>query len=99
MNIKKIARELREKFLKYDDFIGLYLYGSRIKGNYTEDSDIDIAGIFKTPKDYSLDVHGEALELELKYDLVIDFHPMTPEELELNYIYFNEIKKGLYYAR
>jgi len=99
MNIKKIAEELKEKLSKYDDFIGLYLYGSQIKGHFKKDSDIDIVGVFQTSKDYSLDVHGEALDLELKYDVVIDFHPMTQEELELNYIYFNEIKKGFYYAR
>ena len=99
MNIKKIAEELKIKLSQYDDFIGLYLYGSQIKGIYNKDSDIDIVGVFGTNRDYSLDIHGEALDLELKYDVIIDFHTMTPEELDLNSIYFNEIKKGFYYAR
>lgn len=41
-----------------------------------------------------LDVCGNVLELELDYDIIIDFHPMTPAELARNRVYFNEIKKG-----
>lgn len=99
MNIIEIAKELKEKLSKYSDFIGLYLYGSQITGDYKEDSDIDIVGVFNTSKDYSLDIHGEALDLELKYNVLVDFHTMTPDELELNPIYFKEIKKGFYYAK
>lgn len=97
--ILKIAQELRDKLRKYDDFIGLYLYGSYAKGTAKPDSDIDIVGVFKTNRDDSADVHGESFEVMLEHDVVIDFQPMTPEELNFNFIYFNEVKKGVYYAR
>ena len=99
MDAKKIARELRDKLRKYEDFIGLYLYGSYAKGTATQDSDIDIVGVFKTRREQSRDVHGESLDVMLKYDVIIDFQPMTLEELNFNWIYFDEVKKGFYYAR
>lgn len=99
MDAKKIAQELRDILRKYDDFIGLYLYGSYAKGTASADSDIDIVAVFKTDRSNETEVHGEPLAVELQYDVVIDFHPKTPEELNLNWIYFNEIKKGFYYGR
>ncbi|OGI03510.1 MAG: hypothetical protein A2Y25_10985 [Candidatus Melainabacteria bacterium GWF2_37_15] len=99
MNAKKIAQELCDKLRKYDDFMGLYLYGSYAKGTATLDSDIDIVGVFKTRREQSTEVHGETLDLMIKYDAIIDFQPMTLEELNFNWIYFDEVKKGFYYAR
>lgn len=100
MEVKEIAQKLRDKLKKYDDFQGLYLYGSRVKDNYQIDSDIDIVAVFEKDHDHNkeLDICGSVLEVELDHDVVIDFHPMTPEALNINYIYFNEIKKGIYYG-
>jgi predicted nucleotidyltransferase len=99
VDAKEIAQELRDKLRKYEDFIGLYLYGSYIKGKATPDSDIDIVGVFSTNRDYSEEVIADAWDLEIDKDIVIDFHPMTPAQLNFDWIYFNEIKKGIYYAR
>ncbi|MEW5821766.1 MAG: nucleotidyltransferase domain-containing protein, partial [Cyanobacteriota bacterium] len=47
MNISKIINDLNKLLSqKYSDFKGSYLYGSRAKGNYKEDSDIDIVVLF-----------------------------------------------------
>jgi len=99
MDAKKIAQKLRDKLRKYEDFIGLYLYGSHAKGTAAPDSDVDIVGVFKINLENSTEVHGEALEVELIYDAVIDFQPMTLDQLDLDWMYFDEIKKGFYYAR
>jgi len=99
MDARQIAQELRDKLRKYDDFIGLYLYGSQVSGKATEESDIDIVGVFNKDRSHENYFHGEALDVELEYDVIIDFHPMTFDELNLNWLYFNEIKKGVYYAR
>ena len=99
MDVREIAKELRDRLRKYDDFIGLYLYGSHTKGTATPDSDVDIVGVFSTNRDYSGEVIVEAWDLEIEKDIIIDFHPMTPENLEIDWMYFNEIKKGFYYAR
>jgi predicted nucleotidyltransferase len=100
MDIKTIAKKLRDKLKKYENFKGIYLYGSRIKGNYSEDSDIDIIAVFKKEPEYekSLEISGEVIDIELENDVFIDFHSMTEDELNLNNIFFNEVKKGLFYA-
>ncbi len=100
MDIKEIAKNLRDKLKKYDDFKGLYLYGSRITENYKENSDIDIVAVFEKEQDYSkeMEICRFILDLDIEYDAVIDFRPMTEEELKSNFIYFNEIKKGIYFA-
>jgi predicted nucleotidyltransferase len=96
----EIALELKEKLKKYDDFVGLYLYGSQVTGKAKEDSDIDIVAVFNKDDENSFsDVLGDAFDVELENDIILDFHPMTIEELNLDWFYFNEIKKGFYYAR
>jgi len=47
-NINKIIGELNIQLSKaFDDFEGVYFYGSRLKDNYKEDNDIDLVAIFK----------------------------------------------------
>lgn len=99
VNAKKIAKILLEKLKKYDDFEGLYLYGSQVTGKAHKDSDIDIVGVFKTNRDNSDEVLDDAYEIELENDIILDFHPMSIEQLKIDWFYFNEIKKGIYYAR
>lgn len=99
-NIINIAKKLKEKLLKYKKFEGLYLYGSRLKGNYRKNSDIDIVAVFEDDKVCKgLKIYGEVLDIELEYNVVLDFHAMTEKELNLNSIFYNELKRGLYYAR
>lgn len=95
----KIALKLKEKLNKYDDFVGLYLYGSQVTGKAKKDSDIDIVAVFDKNRDLSDEVLDDAYEIELENDIILDFHPMTMEQLNMDWFYFNEIKKGLYYAR
>jgi len=95
----EIAKKLKEKLKKYADFEGLYLYGSQVTGKAHKYSDIDVCAIFKENRDHSDEVLGDAYEVELENDIILDFHPMTLEKLGENWFYFNEIKKGVYYAR
>lgn len=94
-----IAKKIKEKFKKYADFEGLYLYGSQATGKAHKDSDIDIVAIFKNNRDNSDEVLDDAYDVELENDIILDFHPMTLEQLKIDWFYFNEIKKGIYYAR
>lgn len=100
MNIQELAQKLRDKLKKYDGFKGLYLYGSQVKGTSGKDSDIDIVALFDYEQSYEkeLEISGEVIDIELDNDVFIDFHSMTEKELNLNYVYFNEIKKGMFYA-
>lgn len=95
---KIIAQDLCDQLRNDNDFIGLYLYGSQINGNANADSDIDIAAIFANDKDNDRTLSAKILDLDLKYDAVIDFQRLTPIGLRVDRHYGNEIKKGLYYA-
>lgn len=96
---EKIAEELRNSLKDRKDFEGLYLYGSQIKNTQHEDSDIDIAGVFSRDVSYDRDVTLKVYDIDLKYDIVIDFQRVTKEQLAQSPVYFNEIKKGKYYGR
>ena len=61
------------------NYIRIILFGSYAKGNYTDDSDIDIAVVFK---DYSnlIDMQLELMRLRRKIDFFIEPHPFNPSE-------------------
>ena len=101
MNINIIIQELNSLIYKeFNDFRGVYFYGSRAKGNYREDSDIDIIIIFDNKLVYKKKLVLARIIgfIEYKYDVFIDFHPMTINELQANPYFSNEvINKGIYY--
>jgi predicted nucleotidyltransferase len=70
----------------------IILFGSYAKGNYNDDSDIDIAVIFK---DYSnvIDMQLELMRLRRKIDSRIEPHPFRESEFELSNPIVNEIIK------
>jgi predicted nucleotidyltransferase len=69
--IKELNTDLKKK---YDDFVGITFFGSRLRGNFSEDSDFDIVIMFSNKPGWQKegDVLGVVLEKELKYDLIID---------------------------
>jgi predicted nucleotidyltransferase len=70
----------------------IILFGSYAKGNYSEDSDIDIAVVLK---DYSnlIDMQLELMRLRRKIDSRIEPHPFRESEFELSNPIVNEIIK------
>jgi predicted nucleotidyltransferase len=72
--------------------IRIILFGSYAKGNFNDDSDIDIAVIFK---DYStsIDMQLELMRLRRKIDSRIEPHPFRESEFELSNPIVNEIIK------
>ena len=101
MNIPNIIKELNTLIKeKYSDFKGSYLYGSRAKGNFKKDSDIDIVILFdELNRKKDLEICDIVGELEYKYDVFIDFQVFTPDKLKLNPFYCDEVtKKGVFYA-
>ena len=72
------------------DYVKFYLFGSYAKGNYNDDSDIDIAIIFK---DYNnlIDMQLELMRLRRKIDSCIEPHPFRESEFELSNPIVNEI--------
>ena len=54
MNISKIIQELNQFVSeKFDDFKCIYFYGSRVRGDSREDSDIDVIIIFGNELNYN----------------------------------------------
>lgn len=70
----------------------IFLFGSYAKGNFNEDSDIDIAVVFK---DYNnlMDMQLELMRLRRKIDSRIEPHPFRESEFESSNPIVNEIVK------
>jgi predicted nucleotidyltransferase len=85
---QKYAVVLKENY----SYIRIILFGSYAKGNYNDDSDIDIAVVFK---DYSnlIDRQLELMRLRRKIDSRIEPHPFRESEFELSNPIVNEIIK------
>ena len=80
--------------------VKIILYGSCARGDYTEDSDIDIALLLKSDrlkaKKYCSVLANIATELEMKYFAVVNFVCLPYEEyIDKNdwYDYFRNIKQ------
>ena len=89
LNIANIyANAVRTKY----DYIKIILFGSYAKGNFNEDSDIDIAVILK---DYNnlMDIQLDLMRLRRKIDSRIEPHPFRENEFELTNPIVSEIMK------
>lgn len=73
-------------------YLRMILFGSYAKGNFNEDSDIDIAVVFQ---DYSsrMDMQLELMRLRRKIDSRIEPHPFRESEFELSNPIVHEIIK------
>lgn len=98
--IIKIIQELN-KLIKemYPDLKGLYLYGSQVKGTAHKNSDVDVIAIFdEVSREKTFEISGILCDLQYKYDIYIDLHSYTEEDLQKNPYYHLEVTKGIYYA-
>lgn len=95
--IQELSGLLKEQF---EDFRGLYLYGSQAVGTARRGSDIDILGVFDTTFwEKTYEISGIICYLDYKYNVFIDFRAYTPSQLERNPVYYDEVvNKGIYYA-
>ncbi len=59
---------------RYRDFVGITFFGSRCRGDFNSDSDFDIVILFSEKPGWKkeADVLGVVLEIEIKYNIVID---------------------------
>ena len=74
------------------NFVKVILFGSYAKGNFNDDSDIDIAIIFD---DYNnlIDMQLELMRLRRKIDSRIEPHPFREKDFNLSNPLVNEIIK------
>ena len=84
----KYARAVKSKY----DFVKIILFGSYAKGNYHEDSDIDIAVILKDYNSLS-DIQLDLMRLRRKIDSRIEPHPFREKDFNITNPIVNEILK------
>lgn len=87
---QRFADAVKLKF----NYTQIILFGSYAKGNFNEDSDIDIAIVFE---DYSnlMDMQLELMRLRRKIDSRIEPHPFRESEFDLsNPIVYEILKYG-----
>ena len=97
--IDKLISELK---MKYSDFTGIYLFGSRVRNDFKVNSDYDIAILFnrlvnQNFKDEIIDIIYNYI---LEFDIFIDahiyssqdiYHPITPFRQNIK-------NEGVFYA-
>jgi len=95
---KRQALEIAERYAiavktKFD-FVKIVLFGSYAKGNFNQDSDIDIAVILK---DYNnlMDIQLDLMRLRRGIDSRIEPHPFREKDFEIsNPIVYEILKYG-----
>jgi len=80
------------KYLKKNNFNieKVYLFGSYAKGSFREDSDIDLALVFKEFPD-SFDMQVQLLKIRRKFDTRIEPHPFRSSDFVSDNPLVNEI--------
>ncbi len=89
INIATIyANAVKSKY----DYIKIILFGSYAKGNFNDDSDIDIAVILK---DYTnlMDIQLDLMRIRRKIDSRIEPHPFRENEFKMTNPIVSEIMK------
>lgn len=91
ITIAKYLDLIKEKFA---DIEAVYLFGSYAKGKSTDDSDIDIALIFKNLDDSKrFDIQVQLMLLAAQIDSRIEPHPISHEDFNSGNPFVVEIKK------
>ncbi len=80
-----ILHEIAELFSKEPEIIRAYVYGSRVRGDYRGDSDIDVLVVVNKKNKY---IKNKIIEIfysyELKTDMSFSIVILSTEELEFN---------------
>ncbi|MBU4486441.1 MAG: nucleotidyltransferase domain-containing protein [Candidatus Delongbacteria bacterium] len=89
----KIAKTFVE-FLKVKKYqiVDAYLFGSYAKGNFNEDSDIDLAIILEGCKN-NYDTQVDLMKLRRNFDLRIEPHPFEKSDIDGNDPFLSEVLK------
>lgn len=89
----QIARKYIEFIKKKDPNVKkAYIFGSYIKGTAKEDSDIDLAIIFKNLTD-TFDMQVQLMKLRRKFDTRIEPHAFRESDFQISNPLANEILK------
>ena len=97
--IKVLLEEIKQK---YPDFLGVYLFGSRARSDFHEDSDYDLAIIFSRQIDSQLkrEISSIIALIMVEYDVIIDNPVLNYKDLiePITPLRENIKKEGIFYA-
>ena len=101
--VDEVARRLRDELkAKIEDFEGLYIFGSQVRGDAKEGSDVDIVLLFGQDYFSMPDAYYDIMfQMGVEYFEVIDMdvHTYTREQLDFNYRFHDEVvNKGVFYG-
>jgi len=87
-NIQLIVEEVKKRLINIygENLEEVILYGSYARGDFTEESDIDIMILLKNMQDISTERerYFDAIwELDLKYDMLVSIIPFKKDEFDL----------------
>jgi uncharacterized protein len=85
---QKYTGALKDNF----DLVKVILFGSYARGNYTDDSDIDIAVVLND-YDNLLDIQLELMRVRRNIDSRIEPHPFRKKDFDMSNPLVNEIVK------
>ncbi len=94
--IKRLSNGFRKKF---DDYKGLYLFGTYLDGKDHEDEDIEIVALFdiedKSKREQIWPLIGK---IETELEVCIDLYPYTPEDFKKDGDLYDEVmEEGIFY--
>lgn len=89
----KLAKKYKEMVAEKLPLKAVYLYGSYSKGNYTEDSDIDIAIVVEKLNDNFFEDTPLLWKLRRKISTLIE--PVLLIEDESNPLYYDILRTGI----
>lgn len=79
---------------EYPDFVSVYVFGSYARGNSNQDSDIDLALIFRNLDDSErFDIQVQLMLLASQIDTRIEPHPISYNDFHSDNPFVVEIKK------
>ncbi|MDZ7739616.1 MAG: nucleotidyltransferase domain-containing protein [Bacteroidales bacterium] len=91
---KTITRYIRLIRKKYSDFESVYVFGSYARRNFNQDSDIDLAIIFKDLDDSKrFDIQVQLMLLASQIDTRIEPHPISHDDFYSENPFAREIRK------
>ena len=101
--VDEVARRMRDALRdSIEDFEGLYVFGSQVRGDATDESDVDIVVLFGQHYFYMPAPYYDIMS-QMRAEYYDDFHldvlDYTRDELQRNLSFHDEVvNKGVFYG-
>ncbi|AXF55589.1 nucleotidyltransferase domain-containing protein [Salicibibacter kimchii] len=90
-DIEQIVQAYTDLLRKELDLQSVYIFGSYVNGNATEDSDIDVAVVANDFSGDSIEDTMRLMKIRREVDIRIEPHPFQSEDFQDDYPFVKEI--------